>query len=205
MTLLEVTCPEVTSQEVTLFSRAFFLTRVVVQNVPFLFVIRFTASDYSFGIFWSLCCLSFDWRLLIIPFVSSCKGTFCTTTLVRKKRGKITSLPVTSLPVKCLTSLPDTCLPVALFPVAHLSQINKSTGKKGREKKDGEKSKGKSHVTSGHFGQACAMVRSSANTTWTMPIYYWCEYMVGIKVPIPMQNPGAQTYSWLLVMLQWRS
>jgi hypothetical protein len=46
-------------------------------------------------------------------------STFCTTTLVRKKRGKITSLPVTSLPVKCLTSLPDTCLPVALFPVAH--------------------------------------------------------------------------------------
>jgi hypothetical protein len=48
----------------------FFLTIVVVQNVP-LFIIRFTVSDYSFGIFWSLCCLSFDLRLLIIPLVSS--------------------------------------------------------------------------------------------------------------------------------------
>jgi hypothetical protein len=28
----------------------FFLTRVVVQNVPLLFVIRLTASDYSFRI-----------------------------------------------------------------------------------------------------------------------------------------------------------
>jgi hypothetical protein len=33
-------------------------------------VIRFTASDYSFGIFWSLCCLSFDLRLLITPLVT---------------------------------------------------------------------------------------------------------------------------------------
>ena len=37
----------------------FLLTRVVVQNVPLLFIIPFTVSDYSFGIFWSLCCLSF--------------------------------------------------------------------------------------------------------------------------------------------------
>jgi hypothetical protein len=30
-----------------------------------------TASDYPFGIFWSLCCLSFfDWQLLITPLVS---------------------------------------------------------------------------------------------------------------------------------------
>jgi hypothetical protein len=43
----------------------------VVQNVPLLFIIRFTVSDYSFGIFWSLCCLSFDLWLLIIPLVSS--------------------------------------------------------------------------------------------------------------------------------------
>jgi hypothetical protein len=35
----------------------FFLTIVVVQNVPLLFVIRFTASDYSLGIFWSLYCV----------------------------------------------------------------------------------------------------------------------------------------------------
>jgi hypothetical protein len=33
---------------------SFFLTIVVIQNVPLLFVIRFMASDYSFGIFWSL-------------------------------------------------------------------------------------------------------------------------------------------------------
>ena len=68
----------------------FFLTIVVVQNVPLLFIIRITASDYSFGVFLSLCCLSFDLRLLIIPLVSSsfpCKGTFSTTTM--------TSLPVT--------------------------------------------------------------------------------------------------------------
>ena len=57
-------------------------------------------------------------------------GTFCTTTLVRKKRGKITSLPVTSilvtsLPVTSLpvTSRPVTSFPVTSLPVAHLSQI----------------------------------------------------------------------------------
>jgi hypothetical protein len=75
----------------------FFLTIVVVQNVPLLFIIRFTVSDYSFGIFWSLCCLSFDLRFQIIHLVSSSfpfKGTFCTTIIVRKRRGKITSLPV---------------------------------------------------------------------------------------------------------------
>jgi hypothetical protein len=33
-------------------------------------VLRFTASDYTFGIFWSLCCLSFDLRLLTTPLVS---------------------------------------------------------------------------------------------------------------------------------------
>jgi hypothetical protein len=32
-------------------------------------VLRFTASDYSFGVFWSLCCLSFDLRLLVTPVV----------------------------------------------------------------------------------------------------------------------------------------
>ena len=45
--------PEValaTWPEVTSFPALFFLTIVVVQNVPLLFVIRFTASDYSFGI-----------------------------------------------------------------------------------------------------------------------------------------------------------
>ena len=33
-------------------------------------VLRFTASDYTFGIFWPLRCLSFDLRLLITPLVS---------------------------------------------------------------------------------------------------------------------------------------
>jgi hypothetical protein len=33
-------------------------------------VLRFTASDYTFGIFWPLHCLSFDLRLLITPLVS---------------------------------------------------------------------------------------------------------------------------------------
>ena len=33
-------------------------------------VLWFTASDYPFGIFWPLCCLSFDLRLLITPLVS---------------------------------------------------------------------------------------------------------------------------------------
>ena len=48
----------------------FFLTIVVVQNVPLLIIIRFKASDYSFGIFCSLCSLSFDIRLLFIALVS---------------------------------------------------------------------------------------------------------------------------------------
>ena len=33
-------------------------------------VLRLTASDYLFGIFWSLYCLFFDWRLLITSLVS---------------------------------------------------------------------------------------------------------------------------------------
>jgi hypothetical protein len=33
-------------------------------------VLRFTDSDYLFGIFWSLCCLSFDLRILITSLVS---------------------------------------------------------------------------------------------------------------------------------------
>ena len=36
-------------------------------------LLRFTASDYPFGILWSLCCLAFfDSRLLITPLVSCC-------------------------------------------------------------------------------------------------------------------------------------
>ena len=85
-------------------------------------------SNYSFWLFllvsFSQCVvLSFELRLLIIPLVSSslsCKGTFCTTTIVGKKRRKITSLPVmTSLSVMRLVSLPV----MTSLPVAHLSQI----------------------------------------------------------------------------------
>jgi hypothetical protein len=49
---------------VTSFSPRFVLTIVVVQNVPLLFVIRFTASDYSFGIFRSLYCSNYDGLLV---------------------------------------------------------------------------------------------------------------------------------------------
>ena len=35
-----------------------------------LYVLRFTVSDYPFGIFWPLCCMSYDLRLLITPLVS---------------------------------------------------------------------------------------------------------------------------------------
>ena len=38
--------------------------------VIMLFVLWFTDSDYLFGIFWSLCCLSFDLRILITSLVS---------------------------------------------------------------------------------------------------------------------------------------
>jgi uncharacterized membrane protein len=38
---------------------------VIVLSVP-----RLTASDYLFGIFWSMYCLFFDWRLLITSLVS---------------------------------------------------------------------------------------------------------------------------------------
>ena len=107
-------------------SPRFFLIIVVLQNVPLLFIIRFTVSDYSFGIFWSLCCLSFDWRLLIIRLVSSsfpCKGTFCSTTIIRKMRGKIASLPVIwALPVTWLTSL----LVMTSLPVARSSSSSSS-------------------------------------------------------------------------------
>jgi hypothetical protein len=53
----DVTGSDVTGSDVShvtgsdvIFSRLF-LTIVVVQNVPLLFVIPFTASDYSFNIF----------------------------------------------------------------------------------------------------------------------------------------------------------
>ena len=98
VTWLDVTWTEVKSvtwPEVTSFPPRIFLTIVVIQNVP-LFVFRFWASDYSFGIFWTLCCLSFNFPPLI-PLISSsfsCKGIFCTTTIVRKKCRKMMSLMI---------------------------------------------------------------------------------------------------------------
>ena len=45
--------------------------------VIMLSVLWFTASDYSFGVFWSLCCLFFDLRLLITPLVSFGHWVLC--------------------------------------------------------------------------------------------------------------------------------
>jgi hypothetical protein len=56
---------------------ALYLAACVVFYRPYIFVIIlsvlcFTASDYPFGIFWPLCCLSFlDLQLLITSLVSS--------------------------------------------------------------------------------------------------------------------------------------
>ena len=54
-----VTGSDIITGSDVIFPALFSLKRVVVQNVPLLFFIRFTVSDYSFVIFWSLCCLSF--------------------------------------------------------------------------------------------------------------------------------------------------
>ena len=49
------------------FCKSLFVLLVIVLSV-----LRFTASDYPFGIFWPLCCLVFfDLRLLVTPLVSS--------------------------------------------------------------------------------------------------------------------------------------
>ena len=45
------------------------------------FLLRFTASDYPFGIFWSLHRLSFDLRLLITPLVSFGHCIVCPTSI----------------------------------------------------------------------------------------------------------------------------
>ena len=42
-------------------------------------LLRFTASDYPFGILWPLCCLSFGLRLLIIPLVSCGHCVVCSS------------------------------------------------------------------------------------------------------------------------------
>jgi hypothetical protein len=46
-------------------------------------LLRYTDSDYPFGIFWSLCCLSFfDIRILITPLVSSNSSSYYNDLLV---------------------------------------------------------------------------------------------------------------------------
>jgi hypothetical protein len=40
-------------------------------------VLRYTDSDYPFGILWPLCCLSYDIRILITPLVSCGHCVFC--------------------------------------------------------------------------------------------------------------------------------
>ena len=45
-------------------------------------LLRYTDSDYPFGIFWSLCCLFFDIRILITPLVSSNSSSYYNNLLV---------------------------------------------------------------------------------------------------------------------------
>ena len=50
----------------------FFLLSFFLLTIVLSVLLRFTASDYHFGIFWPLCCLSFfDLRLLITHLTSS--------------------------------------------------------------------------------------------------------------------------------------
>ena len=47
-------------------------------------LLRFTDSDYSFGIFWPLCCLTFfDLQILITPLVSFCHCVVCPSSIYR--------------------------------------------------------------------------------------------------------------------------
>ena len=64
-----VVCPLIYSILITsLVSFGHYL--VIMLFVIMLFVLWFTDSDYLFGIFWSLCCLSFDLQILITSLVS---------------------------------------------------------------------------------------------------------------------------------------
>jgi hypothetical protein len=47
-------------------------------------LLRFTASDYPFGILWPLCCLSFDLRLLITPLVSCGHCVVCPSSIYNR-------------------------------------------------------------------------------------------------------------------------
>ena len=53
-------------------SYGFWLSRWYLLVIVLSVLLRVTASDYPFGIFWPLCCQSFELRLLIIPLVSFC-------------------------------------------------------------------------------------------------------------------------------------
>jgi hypothetical protein len=45
-------------------------------------LLRYTHSDYTFGIFWPMCCLFFfDIRILIIPLVSSGQCVVCSSSI----------------------------------------------------------------------------------------------------------------------------
>jgi hypothetical protein len=64
--------------------KAMFCTSLFVLFllVIVLSVLRFTAFDYPFGIFWSLCCLPFfDLRLLITPLVSFGHCVVCSSSI----------------------------------------------------------------------------------------------------------------------------
>jgi hypothetical protein len=45
------------------------------------YLLRFTDSDYPFGIFWSLCCLFYGLRVLITPLVSFGHCAVCSSTI----------------------------------------------------------------------------------------------------------------------------
>ena len=51
-------------------SYCFWLSLWYLLAIVLSVLLRVTASNYPFGIFWSLCCQSFELRLLIIPLVS---------------------------------------------------------------------------------------------------------------------------------------
>ena len=57
-------CPVSPSSSYGFWLSLWYLLAIVLS------VLRVTASDYPFGIFWPLCCQSFELLLLIIPLVS---------------------------------------------------------------------------------------------------------------------------------------
>ena len=81
-----IVCPS------TLFSLPFWYLLAIVMSV----LLRFTASHYTFGIFWSMYCLSFyDLRLLITPLVSFGHCIVCPSTLYGLSFGHCIVCPST--------------------------------------------------------------------------------------------------------------